>query len=133
MDLSKVQLKERIAEESYTHFYRNRSAGRLREASRYLWLSAENLIFALGALEGKEITTAEETIVFLNELMVSGDLVKEDIDVLKAIKTNAIRGTLDEELFEKYVERSERIIRKIKDMLKTKVIEFEKLGEHNHE
>ncbi len=122
MDLNKIKIKERVADENYDEFYRNYKNKNLREASKYLWVCIKSLVCALGLYENKEIKSQEEVIYFLNELTSSGEITKEEVDTIRAIHINFLRNTMDEQIFEIYRERTERLINKLKNILKDKIM-----------
>jgi len=116
MDISSIRIKERVAEEFYDKFDRSYRRNDLREASKNLWSCLKYLVFALGLCKDKEL--AEKDIMdFLNEFEI--EITKEDINTIKAIHINSLRGTMDSRMFDIYKRKIEVLRNKLKNMIRS--------------
>jgi uncharacterized protein (UPF0332 family) len=122
MDTNSIRIKERIAEESYDNFQRNYRNKRLREASLDLSKTIKYLVQALALFKDKELNTHQEIMNFLNELLKDGEIIKEEMNTAKTIYINGLRGTMDERMFDIYIERAEKLINKLKAIIKGNLI-----------
>lgn len=114
MDVSGIRIKERVAEEFYDKFTRSYQRNDLKESSKNLWECLKYLIFALGFCENKELSD-KDFMDFLNEFET--EITKEDINIIKAIHINSLRGTMDSGMFEIYKRKVDMLRNKLKNMI----------------
>ena len=124
MDLDKVRVKERIAEEHYDEFNRNYRSKNYQEASLTLYECVKSLVCALAMFKEEELKSDEEIMNFLNQMQEAGDISQEEITIIKYIRVNGLRGTMDERMFEIYKEKTDRIIAKLKRILRDKLVDL---------
>ena len=115
MDISGIKVKERVAEEFYNKFDVAYRTNNLKEASKNLWECLKYLISALGLCEGKELDD-KDIVDFLNKF--ESEITKDDINTIKAIHINSLRGTMDAEIFEIYKRKFEILRNKLKNLIR---------------
>ncbi len=115
MDISGIKVKERVAEEFYNKFDVAYRRNNLKEASKNLWGCLKYLISALGLCEGKELDD-KDIVDFLNKF--ESEITKDDINTIKAIHINSLRGTMDAEIFEIYKRKFEVLRNKLKNLIR---------------
>ncbi|MCK4729950.1 MAG: hypothetical protein KAT28_01385 [Candidatus Aenigmarchaeota archaeon] len=115
MDISSIRIKERVAEEFYDKFTRSYQQNDLREASKNLWDCLKHLVLGLGFCKNKELGD-KDFMDFLNEFET--EITKDDINTIKAIHINSLRGAMDSGMFDIYKRKVDMLRNKLKNMIK---------------
>ncbi|MCK4428838.1 MAG: hypothetical protein KAU95_00570, partial [Candidatus Aenigmarchaeota archaeon] len=82
-----------------------------------------DLTYCIGLFRSKKLVDYAKIIEFLNELSTEGEITKAQVTAVQGIYTNALRNVLDEPMFEIFAERTEKTIRKLKEMIKGRLTE----------
>ncbi|MBN2094752.1 MAG: hypothetical protein JW727_01790 [Candidatus Aenigmarchaeota archaeon] len=117
-----LRVKERNADYLYESFQRAYGRRDFAEACNYLWKANLTIISALGAMDGMDVRDIAGAKAFLYRFLKRGDISNPEISSLEVIYANRARSSGDEPMLTLHIERCEKLLRKLKVLLKDYIL-----------